>query len=81
MARLLASLRSLTSRKWYPGTVIELTLQVAAEGGEPSESRLAVHLPCRVVRCGAGGVGVRFLYTSPVQRIGIKKLQAAMKAI
>ncbi len=70
-----------TPRQWYPGTVIELTLQMAAEGGEPSESRLAVHLPCRVVRCGEGGVGVRFLFTSQVQRIGVKKLVAAIKSI
>jgi hypothetical protein len=69
-----------TPRQWYPGTIIELTLQKAADGGEPSESRLAVHLSCRVVRCRADGVGVRFLYTSTVQRIGVKKLVAAIKA-
>ena len=69
-----------TPRQWYPGTIIELTLQKAADGGEPSESRLAVHLPCRVVRCGAGGFGVRFLYTSQDQRIGVRKLVAAIKA-
>jgi uncharacterized membrane protein (UPF0127 family) len=70
-----------TPLKWYPGTIIELTLQMAANGGgEPSESRLAVHLPCRVVRCGGGAVGVRFLYTSQAQRIGIKKLEEAIKA-
>ena len=69
-----------TPRQWYPGTVIELTLQKAADDGEPPESRLAVHLSCRVVRCGAGGVGVRFLYTTPLQRIGVRRLAAAIKA-
>jgi hypothetical protein len=69
-----------TPRQWYPGTIIELTLQTAADGGGPSESRLAVHLSCRVVRCRAGGVGVRFLYTNPVQRMGVRKLVAAIKA-
>ena len=68
-----------TPRQWYPGTVVELTLQKAVEGGEPPESRLAVHLPCRVVRCGEGGVGVRFLFTSQVQRIGVKRLVAAIQ--
>jgi uncharacterized membrane protein (UPF0127 family) len=69
-----------THRLWYPGTVIELTLQMAAKAGEPPESRLAVHLPCRVVRCGAGGVGVRFLFTSQFQRLGVKRLVEAVQA-
>ena len=69
-----------TPRQWYPGTIIELTLQKAEADGEPSESRLAVQLSCRVVRCGAGSVGVRFLYTSPRQRIGVRRLVAAIKA-
>jgi uncharacterized membrane protein (UPF0127 family) len=70
-----------TPRQWYPGTVVELSLQKEARGGEPSESQLAVHVPCRVVRCGARGVGMRFLYTSQVQRIGVKKLIATINSM
>jgi hypothetical protein len=33
-----------------------------------------------VVRCGAGGVGVRFLFTSQFQRLGVKRLVEAVQA-
>jgi hypothetical protein len=56
----------LTNERWYPGTVIKLTLQYG-EGKENlllSESKLTstVEIMAQVVRTGPDGVGLRFVF-------------------
>ncbi len=68
------------AKRWLPGTIIELSLQAEPKNGDhSSDSRIAVQAPCRVVRCDADGVGVRFLLTNQSERAGVRKLLAALK--
>jgi len=67
-----------TRKGWYPGTIIELTIQ--QESQDNGKPRHAVRLSIRVVRCDAEGAGVRFLYTSPAERTALRKLLSAAKA-
>ncbi len=70
-----------TTASWYPGTIIELALQQQGNGGDAQGgAKLAVHGPCRVVRCSPGGVGVRFLFAEPAARKELRKLLATVKA-
>ncbi len=69
-----------SASKWYPGTVIELTLQLTANNaGKLPGEKMAVQLPCRVVRCGPDGVGVRFLFSEPATRRAVKKLRETIR--
>jgi len=50
----------LTERRWYPGTLLTLTLQIAYTEDTASENAIAVL--ARVVRSGADGVGFKFVF-------------------
>jgi len=53
----------LTKQRWYPGTVVTMTLQRARAAKSDPERSIAVN--ARVVRSGSDGVGLAFL---PLQR-------------
>jgi len=72
-----------TPERWYPGTIIELTLQRSpgtgnGSGGGPQA--VALRLLSQVVRSDAGGIGVRFMYTQPEQRLSVRRFLAATKS-
>ncbi len=60
----LTGLYLLTKQRWYPGTVVTMTLQRAHAAATDSERSIAVN--AKVVRSGADGVGLAFLPTPPV---------------
>jgi hypothetical protein len=49
----------LTDQRWYPGTVIEMSLQ--RSGVSDNESNRAIRITARVIRLGANGVGLAFV--------------------
>jgi hypothetical protein len=57
-----------TEERWYPGTLLLMTLQKTDEGEESSERSIAVH--SRAVRWGDDGVGLQFILknTPPLDR-------------
>jgi hypothetical protein len=48
-----------TEERWYPGTLILMTLQATGRGEETAEHSIAVH--SRAVRWGSDGVGLQFI--------------------
>jgi hypothetical protein len=48
-----------TEERWYPGTLVLMTLQVTEAGEEVSERTICVH--SRAVRWGKDGVGLQFV--------------------
>ena len=48
-----------TEERWYPGTLVLMTLQNTVRGEESGERSIAVH--SRAVRWGADGVGLQFV--------------------
>jgi hypothetical protein len=48
-----------TEERWYPGTLILMTLQPSGDGEESIEQSIAVH--SRAVRWGNDGVGLQFI--------------------
>ena len=48
-----------TEERWYPGTLILMTLQMTDHGEETKERTISVHT--RAVRCGDDGVGLQFI--------------------
>jgi uncharacterized protein len=68
------------TRSWYPGTIIELSLQQKITDMEKrSDWRASVTVSGKVVRSGAEGIGMQFLYKHPGDRLGVRKFLAAMK--
>jgi hypothetical protein len=66
-----------TEERWYPGTLILMTLQ-HEEGGESSVERsIAVH--SRAVRWGNDGVGLQFILQDSAADPGGSQVQAAGK--
>jgi len=63
-----------TEERWYPGTLILMTLQVTGNGkGKSFEHSLAVH--SRAVRWGNDGVGLQFIpQDSPAAHSGMNPL-------
>jgi hypothetical protein len=53
----------LTEQRWYPGTIVSMTLQTRDK--IDSESGQAIAVQARVVRSGPDGVGLRFLHPEP----------------
>jgi hypothetical protein len=49
----------ITEERWYPGTLVLLTLQRTDLGDEALERTISVH--SRAVRWGADGVGLQFV--------------------
>ena len=48
-----------TEERWYPGTLVLMTLQDTEGGQESAERSIQVH--SRAVRCGSDGVGLQFI--------------------
>jgi hypothetical protein len=55
----LTGLYLLTQQRWYPGTVVTMTLQRARAAATDPERAIAVN--ARVVRSGKDGVGLEFV--------------------
>jgi hypothetical protein len=53
----------ITDERWYPGTLVMVTLQKKTGGDEGSEQSLAVQ--SKAVRWGADGVGLEFILSNP----------------
>ena len=68
------------TRSWYPGTIVELALQQKiADVEERSDWRASVTVSAKVVRSGADGIGMQFIYSHPGEHLGVRKFLAAMK--
>jgi hypothetical protein len=62
-----------TEERWYPGTLILMTLQAEASGDATAVQSLAVH--SRAVRWGNDGVGLQFIpQDTPAARKGLNPL-------
>lgn len=62
-----------TEERWYPGTLVLMTLQDKGSGEERVERSLSVH--CRAVRWGNDGVGLQFIpQDAPDARKGLNQL-------
>jgi PilZ domain len=56
----------LTEERWYPGTMIKITLQRTGKAGENTEDRtIIVHT--KVVRSGPDGVGLAFVSPDAIE--------------
>jgi hypothetical protein len=76
-----------TEERWYPGTVITMTLQKKSTATESSEHSIAVQ--SKAVRWGTDGVGLEFilpesqdrrpLHTSPGDGAGRKTLEEFLR--
>jgi hypothetical protein len=65
-----------TEERWYPGTLILMTLQETGSGPESSERAIQVH--SRAVRWGEDGVGLQFVLSNTRDaRSGKKVVDAA----
>ena len=53
----------ITTERWYPGTLIRMTLSKPAAGQHPSERSITVH--AKSVRWGNDGVGLEFVLEAP----------------
>jgi hypothetical protein len=62
-----------TEERWYPGTLILMTLQETVDGEESIEHSIAVH--SRAIRWGNDGVGLQFLpQDTPAAHQGLNPL-------
>jgi hypothetical protein len=62
-----------TEERWYPGTLILMTLKAAGDKEEGFEHAIAVH--SRAVRWGNDGVGLQFIpQDAPAARNGLNPL-------
>jgi hypothetical protein len=52
-----------TDERWYPGTLVMMSLQ--AEDSTDAESERAIPVHARSVRFGEDGVGLAFIFTDP----------------
>jgi hypothetical protein len=63
----------ITEERWYPGTLVLMTLQRASDGEANVEKSISVH--SRAVRWGNDGVGLQFVpKDDPVARKGLNEL-------
>jgi hypothetical protein len=68
-----AGLYVITEERWYPGTLILMTLQSASDGEDNFEHAIAVH--SRAVRWGNDGVGLQFIpQDAPAARNGVNQI-------
>ena len=61
----------LTPERWYVGTIIRLILQGYKTTSTPDDGIVAsrsTSIPCRVVRHGADGIGVEFIFDAPEEQ-------------
>jgi Flp pilus assembly protein TadG len=52
-----------TSERWYPGTILTVTLQENRQDGRANAAS-SISLPCKVVRHRPDGVGVHFMFSN-----------------
>jgi hypothetical protein len=67
-----------TEERWYPGTLVLMTLQRTDDGDESTERTISVH--SRAVRWGADGVGLQFVLSkahNPPPGVNLKANGAA----
>jgi hypothetical protein len=63
-----------TEERWYPGTLILMTLQAGVDGQDSFEHSISVH--SRAVRWGNDGVGLQFIpQDAPAARSGLNPLE------
>jgi hypothetical protein len=69
----LSGLYVVTEERWYPGTLVLMTLQKTSEGEASVEKSISVH--CRAVRWGNDGVGLQFIPKDDMEaRKGLNEL-------
>jgi hypothetical protein len=59
-----------TEERWYPGTLVLMTLQDTSGGQVSAERSIQVH--SRAVRCGSDGVGLQFILSNTKETNGKK---------
>jgi hypothetical protein len=64
-----------TEERWYPGTLVLMTLQDTEGGQQSSERSIQVH--SRAVRCGSDGVGLQFIVSASKDVNGKKVVDGA----
>jgi hypothetical protein len=64
-----------TEERWYPGTLVLMTLQDTEGGQETTERSIQVH--SRAVRCGSDGVGLQFIVSKSKDANGKKIVDGA----
>jgi hypothetical protein len=64
----------LTEDRWYPGTLITMTLQRTEKDDDGTSSSIAVQ--ARVIRSGEDGVAVKFVFPRAEQRREVKSIIA-----
>jgi hypothetical protein len=64
----LSGLYLLTKQRWYPGTVVTVTLQRARAAANDPDRSIAVN--AKVVRSGSDGVGLAFMPSPPQESRG-----------
>jgi type II secretory pathway component PulM len=69
----------LTEERWYPGTLITMTLQRTEKSGDGSKSSIAVQ--ARVIRCGKDGVAVKFVFPQAEQGRQVRSIIAQGVAV
>ncbi len=65
----------MTEERWYPGTLVLMTLQDTEGGQETTERSIQVH--SRAVRCGSDGVGLQFIVSKSKDANGKKIVDGA----
>ena len=74
----------LTSTKWYPGTIVNVTLQYDPDylkvAGIAGDLNLALLFRAKVMRFGWDGVGVQFVYLSQQERKRVETFMAEAHA-
>jgi PilZ domain len=65
----------LTERRWYPGTLIIMTLQMTE--GTHADGENAIAVLAKVIRSGSDGVGFQFIFTSPVDARNVKSFDGS----
>jgi hypothetical protein len=54
-----------TDQRWYPGTLVTMTLQRTEKSEDGSKSSIAVRV--KVIRAGSDGVAVAFVFPHPAE--------------
>lgn len=65
-----------TPDRWYPGTVLNITLQAEHVPDGSADGPKPVTVACRVVRLDVHGMGVQFVFEKPQQRKVIQQFLA-----
>jgi hypothetical protein len=69
----------LTEERWFPGTMVLMTLQRTDSGGQNLDDSIAVQ--SRVVRWGSDGLGLAFVLASPNNGESLREHGADKKSL